>query len=591
MSQAHYRIEILPQAHELAIELRLSGLAGPVILEVPTWVPGAYGFMKYGRDVFSVRARDAATNAPLVVTRQGWQGYQVESNGADILINYRAFAHDTAWGELAGILDHEQAVLLGTRQLFAPAHIGPVTVDYLLPAGWAMHHPAGATALPTAPGAALPSHRYQYPNDSALLDTPVTMGRFELRTRTSHGTPFHFVFLDRTVGFETELDSFLDGVMAVSEQARHVFGSYPFESYTFIFTFNPKATWGLEHVNATQIALDHDTLIDPKSRFDGIRVCAHELFHAWNVCRLKPAPLGAPDHAHGSFPDALWISEGFTRYYEFVLSSRASESSASCFFSNVVNYLRHLTALPAYQRVSAVDSSLTTFLNHNRYPGSVNNTVDYYDLGMLIAFDLDASLRLAGSTLDAEFSEFYRSHVGRDKGFTSAQFRHFIAARWPALDALCAREIESAGRLSTETLLETLGFQVQHETRRVLGMVLQDDKGPIVANVLDSGRASAAGVAPGDEIVRAGGHPFQLNALKWLTQSGRPVELEILRGHRRFTFAIESTEQRYLSALIWRGTAEQSARLTHWLGKFELAAGSSVPLTDYNNFHGVQTVI
>jgi len=587
MSTAHYRIQILPQAHELLVELQLTGLDGPVTLEVPTWVPGAYGFMKYGRDVFGVRARDRKTGAELAVSRQGWQGYRVDSNGADIALVYRAFAHDSAWGELAGILDHEQAVLLGTRQLFAPAHRGPVIVDYELPDGWPMHHPAGAKQLFSA----VHSHRYEYPSYGALLDTPITLGAFELRTRDSHGTPFHFIFLDRAVGFDSEMEGFLDGVMAIADECRRVFGGYPFESYSFIFTFSPKAGWGLEHANATQIALEADALISAKSRFDAIRVCAHELFHAWNVCRLKPAPLGEPDHAQGSFPDALWVSEGFTRYYEFVLSARAGESSASVFFSNVVNYYRHLTALPAYQRISASDSSLTTFLNHNRYPGSVNNTVDYYDLGMLIAFDLDATLRLAGSSLDAEFSAFYRARAGKDHGFTSAEICAFFASRKSALAALCAREVESAGQLGTEALLEQLGFKLQYETRRQLGLVLSEDKGPSVSNVLDDGPASAAGVAPGDEIVRVNGFPFQLAALQWLIKKGAPLEIEVLRGQRRFQFTIASTERRQICALLWRGGPEQTVRLSAWLGTFDLAAGSTVPLTDYDNFHGIQTVI
>jgi len=582
-SSVSYRVRVLPEAHELELEIRFLGLTGPLKLELPTWVPGAYGFMKYGRDLVSIRARELATGAELTVSREGWQGYRVNSNGRDIAVTYRAFAHDVAWGELTGILDHTQAVLLGARYLFAPEHKGPVTVDYELPTGWKLHHPAGAKRLGPA--------RFEYPSYSVLLDTPVVIGAFESLVRQSDGIDFHFVFLDKAVGFETHLSPFIDGVMAVAEECRKLFGSYPFENYTFIFTFNPKAGWGLEHANATQIALDGDALFDAKSRFDAIRVCAHELFHAWNVCRLKPAPLGNPDHSRGSFTDALWVSEGFTRYYEFVFAARANESSAGCFFSNVVNYYKHLTALPAYHRVSAVDSSLTTFLNHNRYPGSVNNTVDYYDLGMLIAFDLDVALRFANSSLDLEFAEFYRARVGQGEGFTSAELRQFLTSRQPSLEALLVREIEQAGKLSTESALEQLGFHLFNEEYRILGLVLQDDKGPAVANVLDDGPASAAGIAPGDEIVRVAGHPFQLNALKWLIKNGAPIELEVLRGHRRFTFTVPSVQREALSVLTWNGNSEQARRLESWLGKLEFKPGDAIPLTDYSNFHGVQTVI
>jgi len=579
---AHYKVRVLPEALELEVALRLTGLTGLIALELPTWLPGAYGFMKYGRDLFNVRAQDS-NGEEILISRHGWQGWRLNSNGGEILITWRAFAHDSALGELSGILDHTHGVLLGTRYLFAPAHEGPVTVDYQLPSGWKMHHPSGAKSLTAS--------SFEYPSYSLLLDTPIAVGAFEQHTRDSNGTPFHFIFLDTAVGYETELSGFLDGIMRIAEETKVMFGSYPFECYSFIFTFNPKAGWGLEHANATQIAFDQDTFISPQARFDAMRVCAHELFHAWNVCRLKPAPLGKIDHAHGSFPDALWVSEGFTRYYEFVLSARANESDAAVFFSNVVNYYRHLTAMPAYQRVSAKDSSLTTFLNHNKYPGSVNNTVDYYDLGMLIAFDLDATLRLNGGTLEAAFREFYDARVGQGDGFTSRELIEFLIKKHPALEAVCRNEIEHAGRLTTETQLTRLGFELVPESHPILGMVLQDDKGPGVANILDDAPAAAAGLAPGDEILRAGGHPFSLSALKWLIKTGAPVELEVNRGHRGFTFTIAPVSRSQIGSLVWRGSDEQKSRLAAWLGKFDFAPGAEIPLTHYDNFHGVQTVI
>src|SRR5665213_622370 len=111
---AAYKVRVLPEAHELEVSLRLTGFTGLISLELPTWVPGAYGFLKYGRDLFNVRAQDS-NGVELPLNRHGWQGWRINSNGGEILINWRAFAHDSAWGELTGILDHTQAILLGTR--------------------------------------------------------------------------------------------------------------------------------------------------------------------------------------------------------------------------------------------------------------------------------------------------------------------------------------------------------------------------------------------------------------------------------------------------------------------------------------------
>ncbi len=588
MSQpaVQYRVRIHPAQHELEVTLTAPGAGPSPLFEVPTWVPGAYGFMKYGRDLFEVQAFDGSGKR-LDVRREGWSGFRVDSAGGPLELRYRTYAYDTAWGELAGFIGHDQGVLLGTRLPFLRGHEGPVTVRYELPPQWKLHHPAGARQIEQG--------LFEYPSYSVLLDTPVVLGAFDVITREVEGVPFHHLFLDRAVGFDSEVDGFVDALVKVAREAHALFGSFPFEHYTWIFSFSPQAHWGLEHLSSTMIGLNGNCLIDPVERMRGVRVAAHELYHAWNVCRLKPAPLGRPDHARGSFPEGLWVSEGFTRYYEFLLGVRAGEITPEAFLSNVVNYYRHLTAIPAYERVSAVDSSLTTFLNHNRYPGSVNATIDYYDKGMLVAFDMDAAMRCAETPtrLDETFRAFYEAHAGRGDGFTQQQVRDFFGERSPGLGAVFARETEQGGGLTVPQWLERLGFEVKREQVPYLGLVLKENTGPVIDNVLDISPAGATGIAPGDELLRVDGLPFNLKALQWLVSKRRTVSLEVKRGHRTFTFGITPGARSDLTALVWRGDDAQLARLRSWFKQsgFSLAPGQPVPLSAYENFHGIQTVL
>lgn len=586
-SSLAYKVRVLPARHELEVELTLEGSAahGAVKLQVATWVPGAYGFMKYGRDLFELKAFDARTGAPLALSREGWQGFRVDGGAGAVRVTYRASAYDPAWGELCGLVDHENAVLLGTRYLHVPAHAGPCRVTYEFPAGWRVHHPAGPKALDDG--------TWEYPSFAVLLDTPVVAGAFDVITRKSHGVDFHHVFLDRAVGYEREAEKFVDALMKIADACHAMFGSFPFEHYTYVFTFHPSAHWGLEHISSTMIGLAPESFVDPEERARGARVCAHELFHAWNVCRLKPAPFMAMDHAGGSFTEGLWVAEGFTRYYEFLLCVRAGVLTPEEFFGNVVNYYRHLAAMPAYERVTAVDSSLATFLNHNKYPGSINNTIDYYDKGMLIAFDLDAALRLAGGSLDEAFRGFYEAHAGKDAGFTTAQVRAFFDAKLPGLADQLHREAEGPAGLSVPQQLERLGFSGEPETVRYLGLVLKGNTGPEIANVLDTGPAGQTGLAAEDELVAVNGFPFSLKALKWCIANEPKVRLEVTRGHRRLVFEVAPAERTQIGSLVWRGTEAQAQRIRGWLGRedFTPASGQKLSLKSFENFHGIQAVI
>lgn len=593
-SQVEYRVRLLPAQHELDITMVLHGpvATGSVALQIPTWVPGDYSFDTYARNLFDLTAEDADTGAPLIVHRDGWQGFRIEGAGGAVRLTYRAYAYATEYGEPCGILDSEYAVLLGTRYLFAPDHLGPCRVQYVLPEGWTrIHHPSGAKALG--------GNAWEYPSYEILLDTPVTMGHFDLFTRQVHGTPIHSVFVDRGVGFEAGVESFVDQLAGIAGLFHDMFGSFPFDDYTFILSLNPAADWGLEHLTSTMCGLGPDVFTVPDETAHGVRVCAHELFHAWNVRRLRPAPLKKLE-THltcGCFTEGLWVAEGFTRYYEFLASTRVGVYTPDQFFSSVVGYFRHLTAQPAYQRVSGEDSSLATYLNHSKYAGRVNNSIDYYDKGMLIAFETDALLRLdtRDYTLDRAFAEFYRAFVDggpHHVGYITQDVVGFFDGILPGLGDRLAQGAQHPGGLLVPDQLERLGFALDRQDGYQLGLVFLNGVGDTVYNVIDASPAGASGIAPGDVLTGINGFTYSAQALKWAAAQAQPVELAVLRGHRRLTFTITPETRTTITAMSWSGTPEQARRIADWLGQpFAPARGQSISLDFYENFHGIETVL
>ena len=585
-----YRVRVVPELHELEVELQMT-LPGPrtaALFVLPTWVPGAYALMRYARDLFSVEARDLDSGRALKVTREGWSGFHVEGPVTAVGISYRVSAFDPAWGELVGFVDEDHALFLGTRLLFLADTEGPCRVNYLLPSGWALHHPAGAKPLS--------EFEYLYPAYRTLLDSPVVVGTFQRQTRLCHGVAFHTVFVDHAAGQAEGIDSLISAFMAVAEETYQLFGTFPFQHYTFICSTNPTAHWGLEHASSTMVSFGPHVFIDPARRADAIRVVAHELFHAWNVCRLRPAPLEQMDLVHGSFPDALWVSEGFTRYYEFLLCVRAKELTPEALFSNVLNFFCHLQAMPAYGRVALADSSRAAFLNHSKYPGSINNTIDFYDKGMLVAFELDAFLRVLtpADSLDSAFADFYTAFVGKGAGFSSQDLQDFMERRAPGAGVLLEQRVNAPGGLTVLERLESLGFSVESHDVWTLGLVLKENLGPELANVLDDSPAGRAGFAAGDVLLQVDGHPFDLKTLKWLIRRSGPMLLSVRRGARTLVKTVSPVTRRDPFRLTWVGGApERLERIQMWLKRPELKwkDGEEIALGAFDNFHGIQAVI
>jgi predicted metalloprotease with PDZ domain len=581
-----YHVALDPARHELRVTMRLRELAaGTLSLTTPTWVPGDYVFATYGRDLFDVRA-ERPDGGAVPIRRQRWSGYSCEHGAGALTVSYRAAAGSIDFSEACGVLGDRNGVLLGTRYLRVARHDGPCTVHYEVPAGWQIHHPAGARQVGP--------HSWEYTDYEQLLDTPVAFGLFDLITREVRGTAFHHVFLTRGVGYEDGVDGFIDRLCEVAASYHDMFGAFPFDSYTYVLSLDPNDSWGLEHLSGAMVGLDPATFYDEDQYKVGIRVCAHELFHAWNVRRLRPHPLGALDLEHGCFSQGLWVAEGFTRYYEFLSCTRTGVYSAGQFFSAVANYYAHLVALPAYGRVSPADASAASYLNHDKYPGRANSAIDYYDAGMVIAFELDASLRGAAppQSLDGVFAAFYHAYAGRGGGYTVAQLCGFVDECLPGLgERLGKQALEPAG-LDLPASLRRLGFSVGEAASPYVGLILQNDTGPAIYSVLDTGPAGDCGLAAADVITAVNGAPYSLEALRWAAAHETAVVLDVLRGNQARTCTIIPGTRTALAALAWNGSPAQAGLIAQWLRyPFAPSPGQAFPLDFYENFHGIETVI
>lgn len=583
-----YQVSFFPEQHELQIEVRLNGrqAVGNVILETPSWAPGAYAFLPFARDLFHLRAVDGASGAALPVTRKGWQGFEISGGTGNILLTYTVYAYALEYAELCGLLESGYGILMGTRYLRPSDWNGTCSVTYNLPKDWEIHHPSGAERVEG-------TTTWNYPSYLTLLDSPVAVGRFDRIVRNVRGTPFYLVFVDRALGYELEIDRFADEVAKIAEEFADIFGTFPFEDYTFILSCSPNAHWGLEHATSSVCGLGPEVFVDPAKTSFALRLCAHELFHAWNVCGLKPAPLGSPDLQNGSYTEGLWVGEGVTRYYEFLALTRTGVYTAEQFFSSMVNFYRQTSAVPAFSRVTAIDSSLATFVNHRRYSGRCNNSIDYYDKGMVIAFDIDAELRLHDDSLDRAFAAFYERNLNREGGYTMDDIVTFFDQRSPGLGELIRREIATTCDLSIKDQLRRLGFSVETESVPYLGLLFRESISPTIADVPDDGPAGTSGIAPGDVITAINGFPFSPAGLKWAVKQNQPIRIEVLRGHRAISFTVTPATRSRIASLLWKGTDAQAERIRLWLKRpeFSPVPGQKLSLEFYENFHGIEIIL
>jgi predicted metalloprotease with PDZ domain len=155
---------------------------------------------------------------------------------------------------------------------------------------------------------------------------------------------------------------------------------------------------------------------------------SHEYFHHFNVKRIRPLALGPFDYDRENYTNLLWVSEGFTVYYEDLVLVRDGFHSREAYFGRLTQAIRNFEEIPGHKVQSAEGSSFDTwfgYFNHNEH--QENTTISYYDKGLALAVFLDFRIRHETAnrkSLDDVMRLLYRTYAkGLGRGFTDAEFR------------------------------------------------------------------------------------------------------------------------------------------------------------------------
>lgn len=391
--------------HEARISVTFPDLpeAGTLELRMSRSSPGRYALHEFGKNVYRVEAADGMGRA-LPVEKPDPYTWTVAHPAGDVTVSYTLFA-DRADGTYSGI-DRAQA------HLNAPATFlwargqedRAIRVDLRPPEAsrWQV-----ATQLPEGRG----DYTFTAPDLAYLLDSPIHLGEItfrEWRVRDGSGHRVR-VAVDHD-GTDAEVDDFADGVRAIVEASRAVWGTYPdfdYDEYTFLAVYLP---WvggdGMEHRNSTSLTSAANLRTGALGLLGTV---AHEFFHAWNVERIRPASLEPFDFERANMSRELWFAEGFTSYYTNLLLRRAGLIDDDAFASRIGGVISTVTNSPGRLFRSPVEMSMyAPFVDRavSVDPTNHENTfLSYYTWGSAIGLALDLALRSsfpgAGLSTDA----------------------------------------------------------------------------------------------------------------------------------------------------------------------------------------------
>ena len=125
-----------------------------------------------------------------------------------------------------------------------------------------------------------------------------------------------------------------------------------------------------------------------------LQYVSHEYFHAFNVKRLRPIALGPFDYEHPPKTPSLWISEGLTTYYGNLMVARGGLGTREDVLRSLSQAITAVQTSPGRHVQTLEQASLDIFsTGGSGVGGDRNNTVSYYDKGLIVGLLLDARIQ------------------------------------------------------------------------------------------------------------------------------------------------------------------------------------------------------
>ena len=177
-----------------------------------------------------------------------------------------------------------------------------------------------------------------------------------------------------------------------SEEQIATMGEFPEDNYHFLNLILPTAFYhGVEHHNSTMIVLGPDD--EGEGLYsDLLGVSSHELFHAWNIIRIRPKELLPYDFTKENYFRTCFVAEGCTTYYGDLFLKRAGVFDEENYLKELQVYMKRHFENSAASTQSLTDSSFDLWLDGYE-KGIPNRKVSVYHKGALAALILDLYLR------------------------------------------------------------------------------------------------------------------------------------------------------------------------------------------------------
>ena len=386
-----------------------------------------------------------------------------------------------------------------------------------------------------------------------LVDSPLLAGRHVRR-----------IAIDDRVGITLAADQphqlaaadpHIAAHRGVVDEADHLFGSRPFDRFEMLLALSDTLTpAGVEHHRSFEAVTTGEYFADWDSHLVRRDTVPHEYLHSWNGKHRRGAGACSVSFEQPMRNDLLWVYEGQTQYWTFVMCARSGLWSRDQTLSALAVTAARADVRPGSRWRPTMDTTRDPIIAA-RSPlpwTSWQRSEDYYAEGALLWLDIDTRLRALTAEAHS-LDDFARTFFGGTDGDWSTR-SYLLDDVIAALDAVAPHDwrcvidqqisapherapLEGLRRAGYRLVYrdQPNDYQRRHEAEfghvdltHSLGLVVSDEGR--VTDVLWEGAAFDAGVTIGTTIIGVDGRSFTGAGLRRAVAHADRVALTVKRG-------------------------------------------------------------
>ena len=302
------------------------------------------------------------------------------------------------------------------------SHNNTVKPSVRIPAGWKF---ASALELAEQTGQQL---AFQPVDLEDLVDSPVYAGKYFARFDLDPGAkvPVYLDFFADDADALAAKPEQIEFHRALLQQAYKLFGSHHFKHFDFLVAASDKFTFeGLEHHQSSENGVKPTYFTEWDDKGLSLRgdLIPHEFTHSWDGKFRRPADQLTANFNIPMQDSLLWVYEGQTQYWGYVLAARSGLLTAGQVKDKLAWIAADYSVESSQQWRNVQDTTNDPIINDRRPLAwqSVQGAEDYYYEGQLIWLDVDTKIRELSqdkNSLDDFALKFFGVENGRHKPLT-----------------------------------------------------------------------------------------------------------------------------------------------------------------------------